>query len=360
MTGALNTVSPDSEVFIESTAEWNSGYFYEMSKKAMEFAEMWRTLSNMDYKFFFFPWFDDDTYELDGIDVITQETQDYFRKLEQNEYIIKHYPDIVFNDAKKRWYQKKSEEQKDDMQREYPSYPEEAFNLAIQWAYYEKEMWLIRKQNRICKVPYDSRLDVCTAWDLGWAGWWDDTAIWFYQKIGKEVRFIDYWEWNGYSMIDIISTVIKAKPYRYSEHNFPHDIQVTEYSYGNSRLATAREHLENCNVVDSVGISNGINSVRDILAIAWFDEEKCSKGISALSTYRREYDEKNGVFRDKPKHTPASNGSDAMRYASIAILKTWFNPKQTSSLYIRDDWMDNIIKNIQGNSYLETSYSFMD
>lgn len=40
MTGALNTVSPDSEVFVESTAEGNSGYFYEMSKKAMEFAEM--------------------------------------------------------------------------------------------------------------------------------------------------------------------------------------------------------------------------------------------------------------------------------------------------------------------------------
>jgi hypothetical protein len=30
-----------------------------------------------------------------------------------------------------RWYQKKSEEQKDDMQREYPSFPKEAFDLAI-------------------------------------------------------------------------------------------------------------------------------------------------------------------------------------------------------------------------------------
>lgn len=86
----------------------------------------------MDYKFFFFSWFDDDTYELESTDIITQETQDYFRKLEQNEYILKHFPDVVFTDSKKRWYQKKSEEQKDDMQREYPSYPEEAFNLAIQ------------------------------------------------------------------------------------------------------------------------------------------------------------------------------------------------------------------------------------
>lgn len=45
-----------------------------------------------------------------------------------------------------RWYQKKKEEQKEDMQREYPSYPNEAFDLAIKGSYYEKELSIARQQ----------------------------------------------------------------------------------------------------------------------------------------------------------------------------------------------------------------------
>jgi hypothetical protein len=65
-----------------------------------------------------------------------------------------------------RWYQKKKEEQKEDMQREFPSYPKEAFDLAIKGAYYEKELSLAREQKRIGKVPYDPRLPVNTHWDI--------------------------------------------------------------------------------------------------------------------------------------------------------------------------------------------------
>jgi len=39
-----------------------------------------------------------------------------------------------------RWYQKKKEEQGDNMAREYPSFPKEAFDIAIKGAYYEKEL----------------------------------------------------------------------------------------------------------------------------------------------------------------------------------------------------------------------------
>jgi hypothetical protein len=43
----------------------------------------------------------------------------------------KNHPNVVFTETKMRWYQKKKEEQKEDMLREYPSYPKEAFDLAI-------------------------------------------------------------------------------------------------------------------------------------------------------------------------------------------------------------------------------------
>ena len=40
--------------------------------------EMGKVLSPLDYKFFFYPWFLDTTYELTDDFAITQETYDYF------------------------------------------------------------------------------------------------------------------------------------------------------------------------------------------------------------------------------------------------------------------------------------------
>tara|TARA_R100001594_G_scaffold127255_1_gene164852 strand:+ start:1846 stop:1989 length:144 start_codon:yes stop_codon:yes gene_type:complete len=47
----------------------------------------------MDYKFFFFPWFDEDLYTLDDNNIIiNEETRKYFDSLRNNEYIIRKYP----------------------------------------------------------------------------------------------------------------------------------------------------------------------------------------------------------------------------------------------------------------------------
>ena len=127
----MNTVAPTSEVDIESTAEGNSGYFFDMCMKAMEQQEMKRQLTDMDYKFHFYAWWLDDAYVLDSGDVITSETREYFTKIKNDSWIQSNYPDIVFTESQMRWYQKKKEEQKEDMLREYPSYPKEAFDLAI-------------------------------------------------------------------------------------------------------------------------------------------------------------------------------------------------------------------------------------
>jgi len=52
----------------------------------------------MDYKFFFFAWFLDDTYSLISDEPIRAETLNYFEKLKQNEYIQKNYPNIEFTE----------------------------------------------------------------------------------------------------------------------------------------------------------------------------------------------------------------------------------------------------------------------
>lgn len=99
--------------------------------KAMEMEEQGKKLTDMDYKFHFYPWFVDSTYELYSDEAIRPETQSYFDTIKNDPYIKKKYPNFIFSEAKMRWYQKKQEEQKDDMSREYPSFPKEAFDLAI-------------------------------------------------------------------------------------------------------------------------------------------------------------------------------------------------------------------------------------
>ena len=58
------------------------------------------------------------------------------------------------------------ENQQGDMKSENPSTFDEAFENTIEGAYYEKQLTLVRQQNRICKVNYDPTLLVHTAWDL--------------------------------------------------------------------------------------------------------------------------------------------------------------------------------------------------
>jgi len=176
VTGALNTVSPNNIIDIESTAEGREWPFYEMTMRARAKEEKGDVLWPMDYKFHFFPWFDEPAYSLDPkFAIITQETRNYFKSLSE---VLKK----DFTEWQMAWYQAKSDEQGDDMMREYPSTPDEAFNVAIKGSYYEKQMVLTRKQNRICKVAYDSMLPVNTVWDLGGAGTnADETAIWFFQ-----------------------------------------------------------------------------------------------------------------------------------------------------------------------------------
>jgi phage terminase large subunit len=82
-----------------------------------------------------------------------------------------------------------------------------------------------REQGRICRVPYEPKLPVITAWDIGID---DSTSIWWLQVApGGEIRAIDYHEDRGKGL-DHYSTVIKGRGWPYDYHCMPHDIEVRE------------------------------------------------------------------------------------------------------------------------------------
>lgn len=301
ITGSLNTVAPGQYIFIESTAEGRDGYFYDICKKAQDLKKSRQELSKLDFQFHFFPWYGEPSYRIGNSVPITPEIQQYFDHLLQL--------GIHLDEEQKAWYALREETQKEDMRREFPSTPEEAWQVSNEGFYYSKQMNICRSENRIGFIPYDEMLPVYTAWDLGYN---DSTAIWFFQIHGKEIRLIDYEEGSGESLAYWLK-IIKSKDYSYEKHLAPHDIMVHEYSSGMTRQASARKMGINFLPSQKVSVIPGIDAVRSVLNRCWFDENKCAKGIKALENYKKEWDEKAACWRSQPYHNWSSHGADSFR-----------------------------------------------
>lgn len=194
---------------------------------------------------------------------------------------------------------------------------ENSFDAAIKGAYYGTLMRAASDDGRIRSVPYDKSVPTYTAWDLGFR---DDTAIWWYQVIRGEIHFIDYYAVSG-ADIEAICTVVKDKPYHYAKHLLPHDARAkTLASGGKSIIEQIAKHLgfNTLGVVPDIGVQDGIQAVRQMLPMSWFDEDRCYEGIEALKQYQREYDEDKKAYRETPRHDWTSHPADAIRMAGVA------------------------------------------
>lgn len=184
-------------------------------------------------------------------------------------------------------------------------------------AYYSKELAAAKEEGRVSNVPYDPILKVYTVWDLGVG---DATAIWFAQLAGKEIRLIDFYQASGEGLPHY-AKVLQEKPYVYGGHYAPHDIRVRELGSGKSRIEIAESLGISFDVVNNISIDDGIAAVRATLPKCWFDQNKCSRGIDALSNYRKEWDEDRMDFRVKPVHDWSSHASDAFRYLAVGLAE---------------------------------------
>lgn len=305
VTGALNAVAPGQFVVIESTAEGQEGSFYDMTQRAMEMKSSGRELTEMDYGFHFFPWWLDKTYRLNpsGV-VITEEDERYFDKLLLD--------GIEVDEWQKAWYVKKEQTQAGDMKREFPSTPKEAFEQALEGAYFAVEMAAAVRQQRVDAFPVDPRYPVNTFWDLGRN---DLNCIWLHQYIGGFHRFVGYYENSGEHIshyIDWLNRWKTDKGIQFGEHYLPHDGDRQSLWLPNGTLGV----MSNLNFRPSIvnrppDKIHEINKARPIFHRCQFDEAACSVGLNRIKSYRKEWDDLRGVWKDRPRHDINSHGADA-------------------------------------------------
>lgn len=304
VTGALNTVEAGQFVVIESTAEGQEGKFYEMVQAARAKAEAETPLTSLDYKFHFFPWWRDRQYALPNpYFVISDEDQEYFDKLAAN--------GIETTPEQRAWYVKKAETQGGDMRREFPSTPEEAFEQALEGAYFSNEMLIAHKQKRIGAFPYKPGHVVNTFWDLGRN---DMNTIWFHQFVDGYHRFIDYYENSGEFIGHYVSHLkewARDRNATFGDHYVPHDGDRESLWLEDGTLGVMDSLGFRPEIVERPSVKQvAINAARSKIGESVFDEAGCSLGLTRLKSYRKEWDDLRGVWKDKPRHDDASHGAD--------------------------------------------------
>lgn len=328
ISGSIPAVHTGQIAWIESTAEGREGEFYEICKQALKVQESKRPLTQLDWRMFFIPWFNDPDNQLHEEYPLTKADFQYFEHIE-------HRTGTKLSLEQRRWYAAKKATLREQMKKEYPSTPEEAFEGAAEGSILSDEIYLAREQGRITIVPYTDGIPVDTWWDLGWD---DSTSIWFSQDVGNEIHFIYYHEEHLKGLLHyakVLDELAKDRQWKYGEHTAPHDISVHELGPGKSRWQQAQslqdpitnqEYCINFQIAKRIETEqDGIQAIRSIFHKCWFDIENTTVrfgekdvGFPSLEGFRYEWDENLSRFKDTYIHNWASHGAKAFQTFAIS------------------------------------------
>jgi len=305
ITGSLNTVHAGQRIFIESTAEGKEGAFYTMCQESQ--ANPPKT--NQDFKFFFFPWQQHPEYS-QGVEVdIPTDLKEYFDKL--------HLEGIKLTQPQKWWYASKYKVQKEDMFREFPSKPEEAFSASQDGYWYASIIKGLYDTGHITNVGYDRAMPVHTSWDLGQA---DACSIWFFQiNRSDDINIIDFWQKNN-TTLDQVSIMLKSKGYNYGLHLWPHDANARDRS-GITFSQQARPLGLSGIVLEPHSFIQGVNLTKTTLFKCWFDRSKCQEGLTMLENYKKKWSTSFGGWTSEAVHDNCSHAADSFRYLCSGIKR---------------------------------------
>lgn len=181
--------------------------------------------------------------------------------------------------------------------------------------FYGKEMERMHMEKRITSVPYDPMYPLDVYFDLGMN---DMTSMWFRQTVGREFRYVNYYQNSGEAIPHYVNHMRSLYPQaNWGRIVLPWDAEIRELSSGKTRQETFREMGVRTEVQKKQSLQDRINAVRTHLPKVVIDAVNCSEGIECLQNYSKKKDERNDVFTNTPIHNKYSHGADAFGYAAL-------------------------------------------
>lgn len=192
-----------------------------------------------------------------------------------------------------------------------------SFDAAIPGAYWAKEIGKLYEKGQVKDFPVDRELSVEVVADLGYT---DSCSWWVWQTTSEGYRVIDFYEANSQPISHYIEWV-KNLPYKVENVWLPHDAKAKSLQTGRSMIETFLQSGINPKLVPDMSLQDGIEAARQVIPYCWFNEQATYEGVEHLRAYCREWDEKAGVYRQKPKHDAHSHAADSFRYFSLVARK---------------------------------------
>lgn len=182
-------------------------------------------------------------------------------------------------------------------------------------AIYANELRAVDMEGRIKRVPYDPSKPVDTAWDLGFG---DMVSIWMVQHFPMEIRVIDYEAGVRLPISDYIAA-LQRRPYMWGTDYLPWDGGLGQLGTGKSIAELMRAAGRKVRVAPKLPVADGINMVRTILPLCWFDADRTADGVRSLRMYRYgEMKSFEGPTRE-PIHDIHSHPADGFRTLAVSI-----------------------------------------
>lgn len=238
-------------------------------------------------------------------------------------FVVKPPPDAVLIPIGWRdnpWFPEILRKEKDHLEKVDPEAYENVWEgrcrSSVEGAIYKREIADLVKDGRIRNVPRDPLLKVHTVWDLGWN---DQMSIICTQRLGAEVRIIDYIEDSQKTLAEYVA-VLQERKWNWGHDWLPHDGEAKDYKTGKSAQEILRSLGRSPMIVPKTDVESGIKAARLVFPRCYFDQVKSERLVNCLKRYRRAIPVSTGEPAS-PLHDEYSHAADAFRYLSLIVDK---------------------------------------
>lgn len=185
---------------------------------------------------------------------------------------------------------------------------------SVDGAIYGGEVGKLLEDGRFRPVPCDPMLSVHTVWDLGWN---DKMAIILAQRLGSELRVIEYIEDSHRTLADYVRQLEPLK-HRWGTDWLPFDGAAKDFKTGQSAQEVLQKLGRKVAIVPKFDVEQGIKAVRLIFPRLYVDSDKAGRLVDCLKRYRRSIPITTGEPA-APLHDEFSHGADALRYLALIV-----------------------------------------